>query len=55
MTSLYTFKEVAERYGVAICTVRRWAKSGKIAYIKVGGQYRVKESDLIKLEETEVQ
>lgn len=32
----YTYKQVAERFGVHVDTVRRWCYEGKLDYIKRG-------------------
>ncbi len=39
-------KEVAERLNVNPRTVKSWLLKGKLKGYKVGGQWRVKESDL---------
>jgi len=42
---LYTTGEVAKIFGVSYVTVKKWAYSGKIKYIKTpGGKYRYPES-----------
>jgi excisionase family DNA binding protein len=46
METLYTLHEVAELLGAAYITIYRWVVSGKLKSIKVGGQYRVRQSDL---------
>lgn len=51
MEKLYTCKEVAERYMVKEITVWQWIRDGKLTAIKAGN-YRVRESDLIKFEES---
>jgi excisionase family DNA binding protein len=44
-----TLAQAAERYGIAVKTLRRAIWDGQIPYMKVGGQYRVDldELDLI--------
>jgi len=39
-------KEVAERLGVSVATVKRWLKDGKIPSSKFGRDYKVTEEDL---------
>jgi excisionase family DNA binding protein len=46
---LLTVKEVAERVGVTIATVRRWIKDGRLRGNMPGGQkagYRIPASDV---------
>ncbi|TDA28618.1 MAG: hypothetical protein DSO01_00080 [Archaeoglobi archaeon] len=44
---LYTTGEVAKIFGVSYVTVKKWAYSGKIKYIKTpGGKYRYPESEV---------
>lgn len=35
-------EEVAERYGVGIVTVRRWARAGKVPSVKIGKRFYFK-------------
>jgi putative resolvase len=47
---LYTTGEVAKIFGVSYATVKNWAYSGKIKYIKTpGGKYRYPESEIKRL------
>ena len=47
---LYTTGEVAKIFGVSYVTVKNWAYSGKIKYIKTpGGKYRYPESEIKRL------
>ncbi|NHW89217.1 MAG: helix-turn-helix domain-containing protein [Archaeoglobales archaeon] len=47
---LYTTGEVAKIFGVSYATVKKWAYSGKIKYIKTpGGKYRYPESEIKRL------
>lgn len=50
MSKMYTCADVAERYGVQIITVWDWIRKKKLAAMKIGKEYRVKESDLEKFE-----
>ena len=43
---LYTVKEVAEMLHFQPNTIRLWLEAGKLRGIKVGWQWRVRESDL---------
>ncbi len=45
---MYTCTEVAEKYRVALSTVREWVREGKLSALKVGKSYRIRESDLAK-------
>ncbi|NHW88640.1 MAG: helix-turn-helix domain-containing protein [Archaeoglobales archaeon] len=46
----YTTGEVAKTFGVSYATVKGWAYSGKIKYIKTpGGKYRYPESEIKRL------
>ncbi len=44
--TIFSSKEVAEKFKVTYLTVFRWIKSGKLKAFKVGKQYRVKQEDL---------
>lgn len=50
MEHLYSCEEVASRYGVKQLTVWDWIRTGKLAALKIGKSYRVKESDLLDFE-----
>ena len=50
MSKMYTCADVAERYGVQIITVWDWIRKKKLAALKIGKEYRVKESDLENFE-----
>ena len=39
-------QEIADKYRVNQMTVRRWIKAGHLPAMKVGKQYRIKQSDL---------
>lgn len=43
---LLTLQEVADRLGVALWTVRRWASTRRIPTVKLGAAVRVDERDL---------
>ena len=43
---LLTPAEVATRLNVSLVTVGRWLREGKLKGLKVGRQWRVRESDL---------
>ena len=40
---MLTPQETAEKLGVTTQTVRNFIKQGKLAYIKIGGRYRIEE------------
>ena len=46
---LYRTGEVAKRLGVSTMTVRRWIKEGKINAHRIGKEYRVPESEVLRL------
>lgn len=50
MERLYTCEELAERYNVKIITVYDWIKKGVLSAKKIGRQYRIKESEVIRFE-----
>lgn len=44
---MYTYKEIAEMFGVCIRTVRNWVKSGKIKVVKLSQRtVRITEEEL---------
>ena len=46
MEQLYTPEEVAKILAISMTTMYRFMKENKIKTIKVGSQYRIKESEL---------
>ena len=50
MKKIYSCEEVAEKYGVKLQTVWWWIRSKRLAAIKVGKFYRIREADLKKFE-----
>jgi len=50
LEKFYTCEEVAERYGLQLSTIWAWIREQKLPAIKLGGVYRIKESDLEEFE-----
>jgi len=46
---LYRTGEVAKRLGVSTMTVRRWVKAGKIKAYQIGREFRIPESEVLRL------
>ena len=44
-------REVADRYDVKVITVWDWIRKKKLPAIKIGKEYRIKDSDLQQFEE----
>lgn len=51
MEKFYSCNQIADRYGVKVCTVWAWVRDGKLPAVKLGGVYRIKESDLAAYEQ----
>ena len=51
MERVYTCNEIAERYGVTVCTVYKWIRDGAMRAIRIGKAYRIKESAVLEFEE----
>ena len=49
MMRLYRTGEVAKRLGVSTMTVRRWIKAGKIKAHQIGREFRIPESEILRL------
>jgi excisionase family DNA binding protein len=45
-----TTEDIASRYGVNEDTARRWIRQGRLPAIRIGGAYRVRLDDLLRLE-----
>ncbi len=43
---LLTQTQVAEHLGLSLVTIGRWLRSGRLPGIKVGREWRIRESDL---------
>jgi len=43
-------EQIAERYDVNEDTARRWIRQGRIPGVRIGGAYRVRLDDLVRLE-----
>lgn len=48
MEKFLTCEQVAERYGVKLCTVREWIKAKELVALKLAGAagYRIRTADL---------
>jgi len=46
MEKVYTPEMAAEMLHVSTLTLRKWLRSGQLAGVKVGRQWRIRESDL---------
>ena len=53
MDKLLTLKEVATALRTTTVGTRRWLKSGLIKSLKIGNEWRVKESDLVAFVEAQ--
>ncbi|WP_167915769.1 IS607 family transposase [Thermococcus sp. LS2] len=49
MMRLYRTGEVAKRLGVSTMTIRRWIKAGKIKAYQIGKEFRIPESEVLRL------
>jgi excisionase family DNA binding protein len=45
-----TTEDIADRYGVNEDTARRWIRQKRLPAIRIGGAYRVRLEDLLRLE-----
>ena len=48
--NLYSIQEVATHFRVCTMTVYRWIREGTLNALRVGRQYRVRQSDLTAFE-----
>jgi len=51
---LYRTGEVAKKLGVSTMTVRRWIKVGKIKAYRIGKEFRIPESEVLRLLEGKI-
>lgn len=51
---LYRTGEVAKKLGVSTMTVRRWIKAGKIKAYQIGKEFRIPESEVLRLLEGKI-
>lgn len=49
LPTLYTTKELAEKFGTHYMTIRNWRKSGKLQGVKIRGKVFFKEEEVLKL------
>ena len=54
MEKLHNLKTVSILTGKSLSTIYRWIKQGKIIAVKVQGEYRVREGEVLKLRESEI-
>jgi excisionase family DNA binding protein len=47
-----TTEDIAHRYGVNEDTARRWIRQKRLPALRIGGAYRVRLDDLLRLERT---
>lgn len=52
MEKFYSCEQVADRYKVKIETVWAWIREKKLPAVKIGKQYRIKDSDLTTFEQS---
>ncbi len=45
----YTPEEVAEMYRLNSSTIRRWIRAGQLAALQPGRDYRIPESEVVRL------
>mgnify|MGYP001013836074 CR=1 FL=1 len=50
MEKYLTCEEIADKYNVAVITVRQWIKQKKLKAYKIGRSYKIKEKDLEEFE-----
>ncbi len=50
MEKFLSCEQVADRYSVKVSTVWSWVRNGRLSAVKIGKQYRIRESDLEKIE-----
>lgn len=50
MDNFFTCEEIASRYKVEVSTVWAWIREKKLCAVKVGREYRIRESDLVEFE-----
>jgi excisionase family DNA binding protein len=46
LLDLWRIRAAAERWGVSVCTVRRWIKKGLIRVVVLGGQTRIPRAEV---------
>lgn len=51
MENIYTCEDVAHRYGVRIETIWSWIREKRLAAVKIGKGYRIKESEITAFEQ----
>ncbi len=51
---LYRTGEVAKKLGISKMTVLRWIKSGKLKAYRIGKEYRVPESEILRILEGKI-
>lgn len=52
ISPMFTCEEVADHYKVKVITVWEWIRKKKLPAIKTGREYRIREEDIKKFEES---
>lgn len=47
--NLLSVQETAKRFDISVITIRRWIKEGKLQAVKLGRQWRIRDSEIKKI------
>ena len=47
--NLLSVQETAKRFDISVITIRRWIKEGKLQAVKLGRQWRIRDSEIRKI------